>query len=199
MPPKSRLKRPKVDLGKASLGERLTRVRKSRGLTQVELAQLLGLIQSLISDYKNDKLRPHGEMVARFSRSRFPPTSCSASGRRGATTQAEPQGTPPVRANRSPTASPAGHAPQDHRQLPPRRRRSLTREEHGAPRRAPDQQIAIRKEWWLPFACMSLPPTMQPGPKEDCSPERPSRRQRPAADPVASERRVQTPESVERC
>lgn len=67
MPPKSRLKRPKVDLGKASLSERLTRVRKSRGLTQVELAQQMGLIQSLTSDYENEKLRPHGEMVARIA------------------------------------------------------------------------------------------------------------------------------------
>lgn len=67
MPPKSRLQLPKVDLGTESFGERLTRLRKSRGLTQVELAEQMGLIQSLISDYENDKLRPHGEMVARFA------------------------------------------------------------------------------------------------------------------------------------
>jgi len=35
-------------------------VRKSRGLTQVELADPMGLIQSLVFDYEDDKLRPHG-------------------------------------------------------------------------------------------------------------------------------------------
>lgn len=57
----------KIDLGEESFGERLVRIRKSRGLTQVELAEQMDLIQSLISDYENDKLRPHGEMVARFA------------------------------------------------------------------------------------------------------------------------------------
>jgi transcriptional regulator with XRE-family HTH domain len=67
MPPISRRKLPKVDLGNESFGERLATTRKARGLTQVELAKQMGLTQSLISDYENDKLRPHGEMVARFA------------------------------------------------------------------------------------------------------------------------------------
>lgn len=67
MPPRSRLKLPKIDLGEETFGQRLTRIRKSRGLTQVELAEQMGLVQPLISDYENDKLRPHGEMVARFA------------------------------------------------------------------------------------------------------------------------------------
>jgi transcriptional regulator with XRE-family HTH domain len=61
------LKLPKIDLGSESFGERLARIRKARGYTQVELAERMGLIQVLISEYENDKLRPYGEMVARFA------------------------------------------------------------------------------------------------------------------------------------
>ncbi len=67
MPRKSRLKLPPIDLGKESLGERLLRLRKERGYTQVELAAKVGIIQALISDYERDELRMHAEMVARFS------------------------------------------------------------------------------------------------------------------------------------
>lgn len=67
MPPRSRLKLPKIDLGTETFGQRLTRIRKARALTQVELAEQMGLVQPLISDYENDELRPHGEMVARFA------------------------------------------------------------------------------------------------------------------------------------
>ena len=64
MPRKSRLTLPPIDLGKESMGERLTRLRKERGYTQIELAQRLGIIQALISDYERDQLRMHAEMVA---------------------------------------------------------------------------------------------------------------------------------------
>jgi len=33
----------------------------------VELAERIGIIQVLISDYERDKLRPHAEMVIRFA------------------------------------------------------------------------------------------------------------------------------------
>jgi len=69
MPKKSRLQLPPLDLPSAdeSLGQRLARLRKQRGYTQVELADQIGIIQSLISDYERDRLRPHAEMIVRFA------------------------------------------------------------------------------------------------------------------------------------
>jgi transcriptional regulator with XRE-family HTH domain len=48
-------------------GERLARLRKERGFTQVELAERVNMIQVLISDYELGKLRPYGDVVARFA------------------------------------------------------------------------------------------------------------------------------------
>jgi len=67
MPPRSRLKLPPLNLGHESLGERLTRLRKDRGYTQVELAEKIGTIQEIVSNYERDRLRMHAEMVARFA------------------------------------------------------------------------------------------------------------------------------------
>lgn len=67
MPRKSQLKLPALKLGNESLGTRLGRLRKQKGFTQVELAQKMGIIQSLVSDYERDRLRPHPEMIARFA------------------------------------------------------------------------------------------------------------------------------------
>jgi len=51
--PSHRRRRAKV----RTFGQRLVRLRKERGCTQVELAERLGIIQSLISDFERD--RPH--------------------------------------------------------------------------------------------------------------------------------------------
>ncbi|HRU39965.1 MAG TPA: helix-turn-helix transcriptional regulator [Candidatus Goldiibacteriota bacterium] len=71
MPPimarKSKLILAPLNSGKESFGNRLSRIRKSKGFTQVELAEKMGIIQVLISDYERDKLRPHHDMVARFA------------------------------------------------------------------------------------------------------------------------------------
>jgi transcriptional regulator with XRE-family HTH domain len=67
VPRKSHLKLPPLKLGNESLGERLGRLRKQKGFTQVELAEKMGIIQSLVSDYERDKLRPHPEMIVRFA------------------------------------------------------------------------------------------------------------------------------------
>jgi transcriptional regulator with XRE-family HTH domain len=48
-------------------GQRLARLRKERGWTQVELAERLGIIQALISDYERGKLRLNADMVVRFA------------------------------------------------------------------------------------------------------------------------------------
>ncbi len=67
MPRKSTLKLPPIKLGKDSLGQRIARLRKQKGFTQVELASKMGIIQSLVSDYERDRLRPHPEMIVRFA------------------------------------------------------------------------------------------------------------------------------------
>jgi transcriptional regulator with XRE-family HTH domain len=50
-----------------SFGARLARIRKERGFTQIELAEKTGMVQVLISDYELGKLRPYGDVVARFA------------------------------------------------------------------------------------------------------------------------------------
>jgi transcriptional regulator with XRE-family HTH domain len=56
-----------LNLDNKSFGQRLSSIRKKKGLTQVELAQKTGLTQGLISDYELDKLRPYHEVIARFA------------------------------------------------------------------------------------------------------------------------------------
>ncbi|OFZ23378.1 MAG: hypothetical protein A2X94_13200 [Bdellovibrionales bacterium GWB1_55_8] len=66
--PKSRLKLPPLKLAtEEHFGERLARLRKERGLTQVELALQIGLTQALITSYEVGRLRMHPEMVIRFA------------------------------------------------------------------------------------------------------------------------------------
>ena len=50
-----------------SLGRRIARLRKARGLTQVELATRIGTIQAVISDYESDRRRMHAEMIVRVA------------------------------------------------------------------------------------------------------------------------------------
>lgn len=50
-----------------TIGQRLARIRKERGYTQVELAKKVGSLQALVSDYENDKLRLTAEMAVRFA------------------------------------------------------------------------------------------------------------------------------------
>ena len=45
-----------IAAGEESIGRRLARIRKERGLTQIELAEKIGIIQSLVSSYENDVL-----------------------------------------------------------------------------------------------------------------------------------------------
>jgi transcriptional regulator with XRE-family HTH domain len=67
MPRKSRLELPPLELGEETIGQRIAGLRKERGYTQQELAEHIGLIQSLVSDYERGKLRLNAEMLARFA------------------------------------------------------------------------------------------------------------------------------------
>jgi transcriptional regulator with XRE-family HTH domain len=68
MPRPSKLKLPPLDSGGESIGQRLARIRKERGFTQIELAEKIGIIQSLVSSYENDVLKLKVEMALRFAR-----------------------------------------------------------------------------------------------------------------------------------
>jgi len=66
MPRVSKL--PPIDAGQETIGQRLARLRKERGFTQIELADKVGIIQSLLSSYENDVLNLKAEMALRFAR-----------------------------------------------------------------------------------------------------------------------------------
>jgi transcriptional regulator with XRE-family HTH domain len=67
MPQISKLQLPLLDLGNETLGQRLARLRKEKGYTQTQLAQKIGIIQSIVSEYERDTRRPHYEMIIRFA------------------------------------------------------------------------------------------------------------------------------------
>ena len=67
MPQKSKIKLPPLNLGNESLGQRIARLRKERGYTQLELAEKIGIIRELISNYERERLRPNYEMIMRLS------------------------------------------------------------------------------------------------------------------------------------
>jgi len=69
MPRQSKLKLPPIRYGEDdSLGQRIARIRKARGYTQNELADRIGTIQVLVSDYERGRLRLTADMVVRFAR-----------------------------------------------------------------------------------------------------------------------------------
>ena len=51
-----------------SFGQRLARIRKERGLTQVELAEKVGTIQAVISAHERDKVRLHADLLAKVAK-----------------------------------------------------------------------------------------------------------------------------------
>lgn len=54
---------PKGSKEKETLGQRLARLRRARGMTQVELAQQVGLSQPNISEYERDTFRPNSDTL----------------------------------------------------------------------------------------------------------------------------------------
>lgn len=51
-----------------ALGKRLSALRKERGYTQTELAEMVGIIQPLISDYERGRLRPHPGILVKLTK-----------------------------------------------------------------------------------------------------------------------------------
>ncbi len=50
-----------------TLGQRMARLRKERGFTQIELAEKAGTIQAVISSYECGRVRPHAAMVGQIA------------------------------------------------------------------------------------------------------------------------------------
>jgi transcriptional regulator with XRE-family HTH domain len=56
-----------VDLGGETIGERVARLRKERGYTQMELAEKVGIIQTIVSAIETNALKLSAEMAIRFA------------------------------------------------------------------------------------------------------------------------------------
>jgi transcriptional regulator with XRE-family HTH domain len=67
MPKASKLKLMPLPYSEETPGQRLARIRRERGFTQIELAEKTGLVQILISDYERGKLRLNADMILRFA------------------------------------------------------------------------------------------------------------------------------------
>jgi transcriptional regulator with XRE-family HTH domain len=50
-----------------TMGQRLARLRRERGMTQVELAERLGVAQPVVSDYERGELRLHGQLIVKLT------------------------------------------------------------------------------------------------------------------------------------
>jgi len=62
-----RKKEVEPESGIETIGQRLARLRRERGLTQVELAQRLGIAQPVVSDYERGELRLHGQLIVKLT------------------------------------------------------------------------------------------------------------------------------------
>ena len=67
MPRVSRLKLPPLDAGGETIGDRVARLRKERGFTQVELAAKVGIIQTIVSAIEKGALKLSAEMASRLA------------------------------------------------------------------------------------------------------------------------------------
>ena len=61
MPRKSAKEEPET------IAQRLGRLRREKGITQVEMAEQLGISQPIISDYERGELRLHGELILKLA------------------------------------------------------------------------------------------------------------------------------------
>lgn len=58
----------KVPINAKAIGGRLRDIRRSRGLTQVQLAKKISMTQALISDYERGRLRMNAGVVVAFAK-----------------------------------------------------------------------------------------------------------------------------------
>ncbi len=58
---------PPLHLSDESLGQRIARIRKLKGLTQSQLALQIGIERTVIANYEKDRLRIYDEMLARIA------------------------------------------------------------------------------------------------------------------------------------
>ena len=61
------VQKPHLDFGNETLGQRLARLRKQRGYTQIEFAKNVGITQVLVSGYETDRNQFSAEMAVRFA------------------------------------------------------------------------------------------------------------------------------------
>jgi transcriptional regulator with XRE-family HTH domain len=54
------------EAGNKTIGRRLAHLRKERGITQIELAEQLGVSQPLVSAWERGELRLHGELIVQL-------------------------------------------------------------------------------------------------------------------------------------
>jgi transcriptional regulator with XRE-family HTH domain len=67
MPRKAIVRKPPLDFGGETLGQRLAQLRKQHGYTQVEFAEKVGITQVLQSAYEKDRCQFSVEMAVRFA------------------------------------------------------------------------------------------------------------------------------------
>lgn len=60
---------PILDGSKEPVGYRLASIRKAKGLTQVQVAERIGIPQYLVSDYETGRLHLSDDMIIRFAKS----------------------------------------------------------------------------------------------------------------------------------
>lgn len=61
------VKKPPLDYGNETLGQRLARLRKQAGYTQIDFAKKVGITQVLVSAYETDRHQFSAEMAVRFA------------------------------------------------------------------------------------------------------------------------------------
>ena len=59
---------PILETSSDAIGRRLAKIRKSRGLTQIQLAERIGVNQYQISDYETGRLHLADEMIIRMAK-----------------------------------------------------------------------------------------------------------------------------------
>ena len=55
------------NLNTETIGQHLAKLRKEKALTQIELAELVGISQSALTDYERGKLRLHDKLILKIA------------------------------------------------------------------------------------------------------------------------------------